>query len=129
MAWWVFRCYLDADGNDVIDQWREAQEDKFQAKIDTRFKYLQQQPRDSWTRPYFDTLSDECEGLGELRIPYKNVEHRVIGFAMGVMTYVWVLPAKEVGGKFVPKNACQTAQGRKIEVMQGWRETRDCEFD
>jgi hypothetical protein len=129
LAVWVFRCYLNADGNDVIDQWRESQEDRFQAKIDTRFKYLQQQPREGWVRPYFDTLSDDGRGLGELRIPFKNVEYRVIGFASGEMEYTWLLPAKEVGGKFVPKNACEIAQGRKIEVLEGRRQTCVCEFD
>ncbi len=129
MAWWTFRCYLDADGMDVINEWREAQEDKFQAKIDTRFKYLQQQPRECWTRPDFDTLKGVGKGLGELRLKYKNVQHRVIGFASGEMEYTWLLPAKEVGGKFVPKNACAIAQGRKLEVVEGRRHTRVCKFD
>ena len=79
--WWTFRCYLDSRGSDVIDEWYRAQPDALQAKFDTRMRYLQQQPRSSWIRPYFDTLSDDCAGLGELRLEWKNVQHRIIGFA------------------------------------------------
>lgn len=129
MAWWLFRCYLEANGTDVIDDWYQAQPDKLQAKFDTRIHFLRQQERHAWVRPYFDTLGGDCAGLGELRFEYNNVQYRVIGFASGKMEFTWLLVAKEIGGRFDPRSACEIAQQRKSEVVADRRRTRDCEFD
>ncbi|MDE2466839.1 MAG: type II toxin-antitoxin system RelE/ParE family toxin [Alphaproteobacteria bacterium] len=125
----VFRCYLGTGGKDVIDGWYEAQEERLQAKFDTRMRFLRQQPRASWVRPYFDTLGGACAGLGEMRFEYKNVQYRVIGFASGEMEYTWLFVALEKGGKFVPRDTCTMAQQRKAEVMADRGRAHGCEFD
>jgi hypothetical protein len=126
---WCFRCYLDADGNDVIDAWYQAQSEKLQAKFDARVRFLRQQPRGSWVRPYFDTLGEGCAGLGELRFEHKNVQWRIIGFASAQMEYTWVFVANEVGDKFEPKNTCSKSQERKAEIVNNRNKARDCNFD
>lgn len=129
-TWWVFRCYLDQAGDDVIDAWYEAcGDDKLRAKFDTRIHFLRQQARDKWVRPYFDTLGADCAGLGELRFEYKNVQYRIIGFASGKLEWTWLFVATEVGGKFVPKDTCGIAQSRKREVEKDRNRACDCEFD
>jgi hypothetical protein len=129
MASWVFRCYLDPTGIDVIDAWYQAQPENLQAKFDTRLRFLRQQERHNWIRPYFDTLAGECAGLGELRFEFKNVQYRILGFASGKMEYIWVFVAKEVARRFVPKRACGQALKRKAEVETDRRRSRDCKFD
>ena len=129
MDGWRFRCYLDADGVDVIDQWIQAQPDDFQGQIETRLRFLRQQPRDAWTRPLFDTLHDDCAGLGELRLKHKNVQWRLIGFASAKMEFTWIFVAQEKGDKFVPKNTCAKSQERKAEIEADRTRACDCEFD
>lgn len=126
---WDFRCYLSPVGVDVIDQWYQAQPDKLKAKFDIRVRYLRQQPRSAWIRPYFDKLSGECAGLGEIRFEWNNVQYRPIGFFSGESKFVLVLVAKERGGKFDPRGTCAIAQRRKNEVLTNWERARDCDFD
>jgi hypothetical protein len=131
MADWQFRCYLVRPDLDVLDEWRAARDgdDALIAKLDTRLRFLKQQPRDRWTRPSFDTLSDDCAGLGEVRFEYKNVQYRPLGFASGKMEFTFVFVATEKGGKFVPKNACKVALERKAEVEADRSKARDCDPD
>jgi len=130
MAGWTFRCYL-IDDVDVLDEWRKTHEadDKLLAKLDTRLRFLQQNPRESWKRPHYDTLSGECAGLGEVRFEHKNVQHRILGFSSGQMEYTFVLAATEKGNKFVPLSTCTTAQSRMREVVADRSRARDCDCD
>ena len=131
MANWRFRCYVVEDDLDVLDKWRQDHggEDRLLAKLDTQLRFLQQQPRDKWIRPHFDTLSNDCAGLGELRLQHKNVQHRIIGFASGREEYTWLFAAKEIGGKFVPRDTCPTAQGRRTAVTSNRSLAVDCDPD
>lgn len=125
---WSFRCYVDTRDVDVIEAWYEAQQPGLQAKFDERIRHLKQQPRDKWNRPHFDTLSGgECAGLGELRLPFKGVQHRLLGAATGDHEYTWLFTAKEVGGKFQPKDACSKAQVRLVEVSMDKDRARACD--
>jgi len=128
MAAWAFRCYLIND-NDVLDEWRKANEadDKLLVKLDTRLRFLQQQPRDKWVRPYFDTLSDDCAGLGEVRFEHKNIQHRLIGFASGHLEFTFLMAVIEKGGKFVPLTTCTIAQTRKTQVLAERSLASDCD--
>jgi hypothetical protein len=129
MPSWRFKCYLDEEGHDVINEWLDDQPDALQAKVETRIRFLQQRERHEWVRPYFDTLHGDCNGIGELRLEFKNVQYRILGFASGAMEYTWLMITKEIGGSFVPKNACADAQKRKALVTADRRRARDCEFD
>jgi hypothetical protein len=128
-AWWRFRCYLKKDGIDVIDEWYRLQPEALQAKFDTRMRYLQQQPRDAWKRPYFDTLGGACAGLGEVRFEWKNVQYRPIGFASGEMEFTLVFVAEEHEDKFVPRRTCKVSQDRKTETQLDRDRASDCEFE
>lgn len=131
MADWQFRCYLLGSEIDVLDEWRNAHahDDALIAKMDTRLRFLRQQPRDRWVRPSFDTLSKDCAGLGEVRFEHKNVQYRPIGFSSGRMEFTFVFVATEKSDKFVPKNTCKVAQERKREVESDRSKARDCDPD
>jgi hypothetical protein len=132
VADWRFRCYVVEDNVLVLDKWRRehAGDEKLLAKLDARLRFLQQQPRDKWVRPHFDTLSGDCAGLGELRFEYRNVQHRVIGFASAEMEWTWLMVAIERGGKFVPLDTCAIAQRRKkAAIADRSVVTRDYECD
>jgi hypothetical protein len=129
MEEWLFRCYITADGVDVIDRWYQEQPPKTQAKFDVRIRFLRQQPRSSWVRPYFDSLKGECDGLGEIRFECMNVQWRPIGFSSGRMEFTLVMVAKEKGGKFEPRSTCSVSQERKSEVENNRNRARDCQLD
>lgn len=126
---WHFRCYLDGRGMDVIDEWRNAQEEALQAKFDQRLRYLRQQPRSEWKRPQFALLTAKCAGLGEIRMEYKNVQHRVLGCNTGDMEYSWLAHAIEKGGKFVDHKTCETAIIRAQEAKKDRNKTHACDFE
>jgi Phage derived protein Gp49-like (DUF891) len=131
VAHWRFRCYVVEYNLGVLDNWRREHQgdDKLLAKLDTRLRFLQQQPRDKWVRPYFDTLTDDCAGLGELRFEHMNVQYRFIGFASKEMEYTWLAAVTEKGGRFVPKDTCAIAQHRKRAVVADRSLAVDCDPD
>jgi hypothetical protein len=128
-ASWTFRCYLTERGIDVIDELYSGQPEALQAKFDTRLRYLRQHPRSDWVRPYFDTLSRKCAGLGEIRFEWNKVQYRPIGFASGEMEFTLVFVAQEHGKRFVPATTCQISQNRKAEVLADRKRARVCDFD
>jgi hypothetical protein len=123
---WIFRCYVDGDGIDVIDAWYGSQDDVVQAKFDTRVRFLQQQPRDKWKRLGFDTYKD---GVGYIRMDIGNVQHRVFGCPMGQLEYAWLIAATKKGKAFSPRGADETAVERMAEVVAERERSRDCEFE
>lgn len=124
----IFQCYVNAGGVDVIDIWYEAASPRVQAKFDSRRKFLNETPRSKWARPHFSGLNGACSGLSEIRFDADKVQHRPIGFQHGEK-FVIVLVAIEKGGKFHPKDACNTAQDRKKEVLKDGGRACDCGFD
>lgn len=135
---WLFRCYVRAsernvredERQDVVDEWiHAAGDDAFEAALDTRLKYLAQQPRTEWKLPYFRLLHGPCIGLGEVRFKHASVQQRLLGAATGDGEYTWLLGAIEKGGKFVPKDACETALKRLAEVKHNRSNAHACDRD
>ncbi|WP_353448802.1 hypothetical protein [Sphingomonas aurantiaca] len=133
---WTFRCYIEprqrerpkADQQDIVEQWvSKIDNDGFAAKLDTRLKYLAQQPRSLWELPSFRLLHGDCDGLGELRFLHDRVQQRLLGAATGEAEYTWLFAATEKGGKLVPKVACKIALMRLDEVIQDRSNARACD--
>lgn len=126
---WTFRCYVSSPGKDEIRAWYDGQSAKVRAKFDSRLKFLAQRERAEWKREPFDSLSDECSGLGEIRFQADKVQHRPLGFFDGEKIFSLVFCAQEKGNKFVPKDACKIALRRKKEIMQSKEHWNVCTFD
>jgi hypothetical protein len=133
---WTFRYYIEPrqrslpedDRQSIVKQWvSEVDDDGFEAKLDTRLKYLAQQPRSLWELPHFRLLHGDCDGLGELRFLHGRVQQRLLGAATGEAEYTWLFAATEKGGKLVPKAACKTALARLAEVIQDRSNARACD--
>lgn len=106
---WTIRCYVDANGQDVIDSWYQDQCEELRAKFDSRIRFLRQQPRDKWVRQPFDMLHGDCKGIGEIRFEFKNVAYRPLGAFTGHMEFTLLVVATKKGSRFDPKNACDLA--------------------
>jgi hypothetical protein len=120
---WIFRCFLDAHGTDVIDAWYRDQTEPVQIKFDVRMKFLGQTPREGWIRPQFDTYRD---GVGYIRFDVANLEYRIFGCPLRKMEYGWLIPATKKGKKFNPLHADTTAIERKDVAQSDRSQTRAC---
>ncbi len=128
---WKFLSYISGSGRDVVEEWCEDNPG-LQATLDAALKYLREQPRDQWRRPYFDQLGRECTGLGEVRFKDTRgrVQWRVLGFfgrERGQFTIVLV--AKEKDNAFVPRNACRLGLERKALIEGDWSRVKEYELD
>lgn len=126
---WTFRCYVSPRGIDEILAWYDGQSATVRAKFDSRLKFLAQRERAEWKREPFDTLHDECEGLGEIRFKADRVQYRPLGFFNGEKIFTLVFCAEEKGSKFVPRNACEIALRRRTEVLDSEEHWHVCPFD
>lgn len=115
-ALWRFRCYRSADGEDMIRTWYEAESQKVKAKFVSRLKMLAQLPRNEWHETLFKELHGNCAGIAEIRFKADNVQRRPLGFRSEDDEFTLLFCAIEKG-RFVPKNACEIALGRKAEVL------------
>ena len=122
-------CFLSDGGKDVIRDWYDEQASEVQAEFDVALSYLREQPPAQWVRPSFGTLTGKCAGLGEIRFKANKVQYRPIGFfGPERMQFTLLLCAIEKGGKFIPKNTCDTAQKRKAIVLKNKERADECDF-
>ena len=118
MKRWTFYSYVSARGTSLAEDWLEGQTPAVQARFEAAFRHLEQQPREVWKRPHFDTLKGECSGLGEIRFKADSVQHRPIGFfGPNRGEFTFLLFAIEKDNSFIPKRACKTARQRKSKVL------------
>jgi hypothetical protein len=113
---WNFRCYISDRGVDEIRAWYDGQSPNVKGKFLSRLRTLSQLQSHEWSLPYFRLLHGECEGLGEIRFEVARVQHRPLGYRAARMTFILLLCAREANNRFVPRDACATAQTRKSET-------------
>jgi hypothetical protein len=116
---WTFRSYVFPDGAEAVALWYEAQSVKVQAKFDQRLRNLRQMEPHEWRNETFSKqLDGNCDGLVEIRFKADRVQQRPLGFyGPWQMEFTIVFFATEIGGRFVPRNACAIGLERKNEVL------------
>ncbi len=119
MPRWSFWKYRSPSGRDPVVEWYGGLSRKRRADVRVDLEYLRAQPYEGWVRPWYDTLSRECAGLGELRFTLEKVRWRLVGFR-GPERYRFTIlaVATERDRRFVPRETCSIAQARKIKVLQ-----------
>ena len=113
----LLKSFRADDGIDVVARWYAEMErrPKARAKLDTRMRYLRQQPREGWVREPYDTLRD---GIGEVRFKAGAVWYRPLGFfGPGRNEFTFLLFATKTD-EFIPSNAIDLAVERKLVVMR-----------
>jgi hypothetical protein len=113
---WKLQTYIDEDGNRILARWYATLSEIEKAKFNVRVWYLLHQPRDGWTRPQFDTLSDDATGFGEIIVgKVAGVQTRLIGFFSDSSFYV-VLVVTKKGNRYDPSNWVVLSKRRKQEI-------------
>jgi len=103
--------------SDVRDTYQNGSA-RLKARTLSRLKILAGLPRARWHEGYFKKLSGLCDGLWEIRFEADNVQQRPLGFHVSENEFVILFWAREKGGKFVPKKACEIALKRKDELLK-----------
>jgi hypothetical protein len=116
---WRFSYYADRSGSSDVKDAYDDGSDELRARFLSRVRTLAFLPRDEWHNVYFKTLSGPCAGLSEIRFKADRVQQRPLGFHISDLEFVVLFWAREKGGKFVPRSACETALNRKQEVLAG----------
>jgi len=125
---WVFRCFADAGGNDVIDQEINGLPPKARSKFLERMNGFRDQPSHLWNGKRSKALTG-WPGLIEIRFWSKGIVYRPIGFFGPKQNeFTLVFWATEKGDEFVPKNAPEQADGRKKLVLQNSEMSCVCDF-
>lgn len=127
---WAFMEYVDDADRGVVSEWISDQSIKVEVKFHQRLQALSQMRVDEWRDPWAKTLHGDGKGLVEIRFKAENVQFRPIGFfGPNRNQFTILLCAKEIGGKFVPRQACNLAQGRKNEVLEKAYLSRSYDFE
>lgn len=134
----IFRCYTDADGRDVIQDWYHARDGQARGHIVGVILALEQNPNAWRDKEMFKQLEKKsssklCVGFCEILIDYydnvqNNFKHhyRIIGHLDGAIFTMLYAFYKNEGGRYgVP---CRKAQERQAEIAVDRQRSRDCEF-
>jgi len=116
MRYREFRDFVDQRGRNLIHGWLHSLELDARMEFQEVFRTLEeiQQPSRNELKPLTGGV---CDGLWEVRLKWKKVQYRPIGFqgpGKRQLTLVFVATIRD--NKFSPQNACETAKKRKAQV-------------
>jgi hypothetical protein len=128
MALWTFKCFLSEQRRDLIDEWYQELPPAAQAKFDTLLEHLRDTPHAQWNSDIVCRLTDS-DGIYEIRFKIRNVLYRPLGFfGPNRHEFTLLVPAREQGNRFVPRNAISLAEDRKRIVLQDKERAHECGF-
>ena len=128
MARWVFKGFLSESGRDIFQEWYERLPARAQAKFDTILEYLRDTPHTHWPTTLVSALTG-AEGIFEIRFKIRNVLYRPLGcFGPGRGEFTLLVPAREHGNTFEPKNAIALAEARRTLVLNDKGRAHECDF-
>jgi hypothetical protein len=130
MPLWVFYCFLSEHSRDVMDVWYNDQAVGVQARFRTILQHLRDTPRSQWNPHLVCPITMELyRGLYEIRFQVRNVLYRPLGFfGPGRGHFTLLMPAREQGNQFIPRNALETARERMRIVMSDRGRICECSF-
>ena len=130
MPRWVFYCFLSEHGRDVIDDWYTGVSVGVQVRFRTILQHLRDTPRLQWNpNLVYPITGERYRGLYEIRFQVRNVLHRPLGFfGPDRGHFTLLMPAREQGNQFIPRNALETARERMQIVMNDRRRICECRF-
>jgi hypothetical protein len=118
------RCYVSPAGNNKIADWRRGLGAQERSDADT-FLTAMRKTRE-WVMPDYRRRLQSGAGLGELRWPSGNKQHRLLGFFMDGSWYA-VVGCTHKQKIYNPHDALDTAKRYKRQIERG--EVSTVEYD
>lgn len=123
---WTFYDYVDEDGDNSIHRWLNTEGKEAKAKFNLWIRHLEATEPGRWCRPLVDTLTDECQGLFEIRVKVAGMNYRLLGFhgpgqceptlALGSLKNTPKVPPENCKRALVIKDiVCQHSAERRVE--------------
>ena len=123
-AEYTFHDYREG-GENLIFPWLRGLPVEIRVKFDKWLLHLEGAPPGQWTRPYVDTLTDQCDGLFEIRVDRSRVHYRLLGCPGPGDRTPTLLHGFIKRGKKVPPSECSIALARKEIVYASADENRE----
>lgn len=124
---YTFYDYME-EGRNLIHAWLQELPRPVKAKFNKWLLHLEGVGPGKWKRGLVDTLTDDCDGLFEIRVQRSRINYRILGcHETGERTPTLLHGFIKAGAK-VPKAQCQMALTRKENVrgdLDGSRELHD----
>ena len=109
----TFYDYVDASGSNIIHEWLDTLPVQVKVKLNNILVHLEATKVSNWTRPFVDTLTDECQGLFELRAKRGRIQYRILGAHGPGRNMPTLLHGIIKGGDAVPPAECDETFSRK----------------
>lgn len=110
MKYREFKVFIGHNGEDEINDWLNSMPSKFRAHVRNVIIHLE--ITEDMRCKYFEGLT-RYRNLYELRFKYDNIQYRPLGcLGPGKDEFIILFIAKEIGDKFVPKDAPKRALER-----------------
>jgi hypothetical protein len=117
----AMRSYVSPTGRDKIEQWYQDLSAQEQADADVFI--ANQRGIAKWELPSYRYLFD---GIGELRWPSAQKQHRLLGYFDGA-TWIALVGCTHKQRVYTPRDCLNTARKRKGKLSRG--EAKTVEFD
>ncbi len=113
-----FYDYVNTNGINIIKAELDGLGVKVKAKITTKLNALEQMEQADWRgSKMIEVLKGDKDGLLAVRAEWQGVQHRLLGYygpERGECTLLAY--CTERGGKYIPKEIGEIAQGRIVET-------------
>ncbi|HXK28007.1 MAG TPA: hypothetical protein VJ646_07115 [Candidatus Binatia bacterium] len=118
MIIWRFRCFVSANGRNVISHWYEDLSPKEQADFDAEIEIWRKQVE--WDSRDFERLKGQkYKSLFEHKFKSCGKQHRILGcFGPEPRQYTFLLGCTHKGKIYDPPEAFDTALRRKSQLAQ-----------
>jgi|ERR1039457_892079 hypothetical protein len=129
---WTIKCYVDANGQNEIQQIYKSGSADLRATLESALEYLKEQPKQDWRRPSAQKLvkNKKFRDFYEIRFKADNVQQRPIGyFGPGVSDFTVLIWAHEKGNALKPATWHKTAVRRMEEIKDGTASVKEFKFN
>lgn len=125
---WVFKCFVSETGADYFADWYESLPPKAQAKFDTLLEHFRDTPHTQWSTNHFFPLTSHG-GIYEIRFRINKILYRPLGcFGPERSEFTFLVPAREHGDAFEPRNAPELADDRRGIILRDKERAHECTF-
>lgn len=129
MSPWVFKCYRDENGNDLMNDWYKKELTvQARARFDKILEHFRDLPNTSWGSNYFKQLRG-YDGIYEIRFTVNNIVYRPLGcFDPFKGDFTFLIGAREQGDEFIPRKAPEIAEKRRDIIIKDPKRAYECSF-